>query len=44
VVIANAKGQKITLTESGVYQIKPVGAAFELFKIGESGSRIISFK
>lgn len=44
IVIANTKGQRTILTESGIYQIKPNGKDFELFKISETNSKIIELK
>ncbi len=44
VVMTNAKGSKITLTESGVYKVQPVNNDFELLKISEKETRVISAK
>lgn len=44
IVIKNANGQKVTLTESGVYKVKPVNGDFEFLKISEKGSKVITVK
>ena len=44
IVITNSNGKKITLTESGVYHVRPTGSNFELFMVKDSGSNVYQFK
>lgn len=44
VVITNDKGKKITLTESGVYYVRPIGGTFQLFRVYDSGYEIKEFE
>lgn len=44
VVITNDKGKKITLTESGVYHVNPIGGDLELYMERESGKNVFKFE
>lgn len=44
IVLTNAGGQKITLNESGIYEVNPEGNDFVILKVSEKGSRIIRAK
>ena len=44
VVITNDIRKKITLTESGVYHVRPVGHEFELYMERESGKNVFKFE
>lgn len=44
IVITNSNSKKITLTESGVYKVKPVNGDFEFLKISEKCSKVITAK
>ena len=44
IVLTNVSGKKITLTESGVYHVRPTGSDFELFMVKDSGNNVYQFK
>lgn len=44
IVITNAEGKTMTLEESGVYHVRPIGGAFQMYKIKDSGYEFIEFK
>ena len=44
IVLINAKGKKMILTESGVYHMRPIGDTFQMYKIKESGYEFFEFK
>ena len=44
IVITNAEGKKMTLTESGVYHVRPIGKVFELYMVKDSGNNVFQFK
>jgi hypothetical protein len=44
VVMTNAEGKKMTLTESGVYHVRPAGSEFELYMVKDSGNNVFQFK
>lgn len=44
VVMTNAEGKKMTLTESGVYYVRPAGSEFELYMVKDSGNNVFQFK
>ena len=44
IVITNAEGKKMTLTESGVYHVCPIGKVFELYMVKDSGNNVFQFK
>ena len=44
IVITNAEGKTMTLEESGVYHVRPIGGTFQLYKIKDSGYEFIEFK
>ena len=44
IVLTNANGKKIVLTESGVYHVRPTGNDFELFMSKDSSSKMYQFK
>ena len=43
-VITNDKGKEITLTESGVYHVNPIGGEIELHMERESGKNVFKFE
>ncbi|MBE6319067.1 MAG: hypothetical protein E7081_08870 [Bacteroidales bacterium] len=44
IVLINAKGKKMILTESGVYHVRPIGGTFQLFRVYDTGYEIKEFK
>ena len=42
--MTNAEGKKMTLTESGVYYVRPAGSEFELYMVKDSGNNVFQFK
>ena len=44
IVLTNANGKSITLTESGVYHVRPTGGNLELLMVKDSGNNVYQFK
>lgn len=44
IIMTDNEGKTITLTESGVYYVRPIGGTFQLFRVYDSGYEIKEFE